>query len=366
MAVAKEIRILNPYARLIYLGEIGGKFNSIAEDSGVFDETHYILSGKFRRYHNESLIRRILDIKTFVLNTIDSLKISIGIGQGILLLRRLKADSVLLKGGSVCIPAGIGARFAKVPTITHDSDALPGVSNRIGGKHSKYHTTAMPAEHYSYPEGKIIHVGLPVSDLFRSYSEPEIDNVKEDFGIPRFSEVLLITGGSNGARRLNNWCAQVIPGLLEARENLYILFVTGKNNIVDVAGDQNQLSRLKMIEFCTRMHDLSAIADVVITRAGATTIAEFAQASKALILVPNPDLTGGHQLKNAKVYQDQESVVVLDEKDISGNPAIIKDTIISLLSDSQLRAKLGSNLRGTITQEPAAKKIAELLLEGRE
>lgn len=300
------------------------------------------------------------------MNFRDLIKISIGILRGILLLRKLNADSVFLKGGSVCIPAGIGARLAKIPTITHDSDALPGVSNRIGGKHSKYHTTAMPAKYYYYPEGKIIHVGLPVSDLFRVYSDPEIENVKADLNIPRLSEVLLITGGSNGARRLNNWCVQIIPSLLEAREKLYIIFVTGKKNPVEISGNKNALNRLRLIDFSSKMYNLSAISDVIITRAGATTIAEFAEGHKALILVPNPDLTGGHQMKNAKVYIEQQAVVTLDEKDIEARPGLITETVLNLLNNQTIRAELGENLYKTVPEEPAAKKIAKLLLEGRD
>lgn len=347
------------------MGERGGKFGSIAKESGLFDETHFLLSGKFRRYHNQPLTKSLLDIKTNFLNIRDLVKICLGIVQGIFLLRRLKADSILLKGGSVCIPAGIGARLAGVMTITHDSDALPGVSNRIGGKHAKYHATAMPAEYYKYPKGKIIHVGLPVSELFREYSGSEIAKIKQKMNIPTNSTVLMITGGSNGAKRLNDWCAEGLPKMLNHNDRLYVIFVTGKGKLITPNLDNSAKERLKIVDFTDEMHNLSAISDVIISRAGATTIAEFAAQSKPLILVPNPDLTGGHQIKNSKVYTEQEAAIVLEEKQISEDPDIIPATVSNLLNNKQMQIKLGRNLHSTVLDTSAARRIAQLLLEGR-
>lgn len=364
MAVAEQLKVNDPKIKLIYLGEKGGKFKDLIESSDVFDHKYYIYSGKFRRYHNQSLVARLLDIKTIILNIRDLVKISFGIFQGVILFRKLKADRVFLKGGSVCIPAGLGARFAKITTITHDSDALPGVSNRIGGKHAKYHATAMPAKYYKYPEGKIVHVGLPISEKFKPYPKDKVLDIKNSFNIPKKGEVLLITGGSNGARRLNMWCLEVLPDILEKKSDLYVIIVTGKGNmdILDAIPKANR-DRIIFIEFTSKMFDLVAIADLVITRAGATTIAEFASAKKPIIIVPNPDLSGGHQLKNAKVYQDSGSLEVVNESELKKNVKILAELTINLLNDKDRREGLSSKLYNTLPNEPAAQKLANLILD---
>jgi UDP-N-acetylglucosamine--N-acetylmuramyl-(pentapeptide) pyrophosphoryl-undecaprenol N-acetylglucosamine transferase len=365
LAVAKEIKRLDDSIKLIYLGEKGGKFNEIVDNSDIFDEKHYISSGKFRRYHNESLVKRLLDVKTVFLNIRDLIKISIGILQGVMLLRKLKPHRVFLKGGSVCIPAGIGSYFAGIPTITHDSDALPGMSNRIGGKHALFHTTGMPKEYYKYPQGKIIQVGLPISDEFRVYSASEVISIKESLNIPSHAKVLLITGGSSGAKRLNDWCLEALPDLLGEIKDLWVIIVSGKNNKLDLDLSPEYRKRTKIIDFTSEMFKLSAVSDLIITRAGATTIAEFAAQSKALVLVPNPDLTGGHQLKNAKVYADSNAAVILDECQISENPSIIASTVNKLLKNNELRQELGFNLSKTLPKVPASAQIAKLLIQGR-
>lgn len=308
---------------------------------------------------------RILDLRTIVLNTRDLIKISAGIVQGIFILRKLKADSILLKGGSVSIPAGIGARFAGITTITHDSDAILGVSNRIGGKHAKYHTTAMPVADIGYVKGKMIHVGLPVSDDFRHYSDREAGDIKRRLEIPVKSKVLLITGGSNGAKRLNDWCAGALPQLLDEIPDLYVILVHGRSKSVHIEAQAEAKKRVLMIDFTSEMHNLGAVADVIVTRAGATTIAEFAAQSKALILVPNPDLTGGHQLKNAKLYAGNSATVLFTEEQFQNTPKEFALIVKDLLDDSKKREQLGKNLNSMNPPTSAAKTLAKLLLEGR-
>lgn len=364
LAVAKDLKKLKPEAKLVYIGEKNGKYNHILDQTDLFDEKHFIYSGKFRRYHGQSMLVRLTDFKTIALNIRDLIKISLGIVQGLFLLKKLKADRVLLKGGSVSIPVGIGARVAGIFTITHDSDALPGVSNRIGGKYADFHTTAMPAEDYKYPSHKTIQVGLPIDDRFSDKLDSA--SIKKEFNIAQDSQVLLITGGSGGAVRLNNWCAQILPSLMADNTRLNVFFVTGKGKIPKIEFDNEAKKRLHLIEFSTEMPKLAAISDVIVCRAGATTINEFAAMSKAIIIVPNPDLTGGHQLKNARVYAKSNSAVVLEEKDLIHNIELLKTSTQNLLDDDKLRIKMGANLRSTLPDKPASLSLAEILIKGRQ
>lgn len=349
---------------MIYIGEKGGKFSHIAETSGLFDELHYVSAGKLRRYHNEPMLKKLIDIKTFFLNIRDLLRLLSGTLQSIILLRRLKADAALLKGGYVCVPVSIGAKLAKTPTITHDSDALPGLSNRFAARFARFHATAMPAKYYSYPKESIRAVGLPVDPRYQAPSKADRQGLVDKFGINKHAQIVLIIGGSNGARRLNSWCVSMFPELLELYPELHIIHLFGKNN-EDQFGQLSpaDLKRITLIDFTDELYNYSAIADVVITRAGATTIAEFAAQSKACILVPNPNLSGGHQLKNAAVYEDEQSVLVVQEKELGQSSKQLVSKTKILLDDTALRAKLANSLHKTLPHKPAAKALAELLTE---
>jgi UDP-N-acetylglucosamine--N-acetylmuramyl-(pentapeptide) pyrophosphoryl-undecaprenol N-acetylglucosamine transferase len=364
LAVARELKALNPNCLLIYIGERGGKFSNIAKSSGLFDELHYVSAGKIRRYHGESLFIRLTDLKTIFLNIRDLFRLAVGTLQSVMLLRSVKADAALLKGGYVCVPVSLGAKLAGVPTITHDSDALPGLSNRFAARFATYHATAMPAKYYKYPKETVKSVGLPVDATFRAYTKDEQRFIREKYGIQQDATVVLITGGSNGARRLNQWCIEILPELLDKYVKLHIIHIYGEGN-EDQFNMLNHayLRRITRMDFTSELFHCSAIADIIITRAGATTLAEFAAQSKACIVVPNPDLTGGHQLKNVVVYQDTDSIITVHERDLKKSVQILCKQIISLIEDPGRRKELGKNLNQTLPKEPAAKEIAKLLLE---
>lgn len=360
LAVAKEIKKMDQNARLIYIGEKNGKYHSFITDSKIFDSEHYIYSGKFRRYHGESWAVRLVDFKTNFLNIRDLIKISIGIVQGTFLLKKINADVVFLKGGSVCIPTGIGAKYAKIPVVTHDSDSVPGLSNIIGGRNAVMHATAMPVENYSYPKEKTIQVGLPISENYREYTDSEVRFLKEKMGLKPESRVILVTGGSGGAKRLNEWCREAFHSLIEKQKDLFVIFITGQGK-----GFESGDNRVKVVEFTTELFHYNAIADVVIARAGATTLNELACQKKAVVVVPSPDLTGGHQLKNAKVYAKKNAIILVQESDIKKDIKVLTKTVDNLLNDESKRKLLAENLNKTLPAVPAAETLAEIIIKNK-
>ncbi len=351
---------INPSANLIYIGEKNGKYHSLIKNSKIFNQEIFIYSGKFRRYHGESWLVRLLDIKTNLLNIKDAFKISVGIIQGAFLLKKLNANVVFLKGGSICIPTGIGAELAKVPVITHDSDAVPGLSNRIGGKNAVMHTTAMPADEYAYPRDKTVQVGLPISENYREYTSSEIRFLKEKFSLPINSKVVLITGGSGGAKRLNEWSREAVEALLKIHKDLYVIFVTGHGKSFR-PNDKREI----VIEFSDELFHLNAVADVIVARAGATTLNELASQKKATVVVPSPDLTGGHQLKNAKVYADKNAIILVQESEIKKDINSLIKPLDILLNDESKRHKIAENLSRTLPSTPAAELLAEIIIKNK-
>lgn len=331
----------------------------VAEDETTFEKTSYILAGKFRRYHKESWFSRLTDIKTILLNLRDLIYAGVGLLQSLYLLLFHRPDIIFIKGGYVGLPLGISARLLRIPYVTHDSDAIAGLTNRLIGKGAKFNAVGMPSKFYPYKSEKIVETGVPVGKSFVKFDSKQVIATKKELGIREENEVLLITGGSNGARRLNEAMAKITPWLLEQQENLTIVHQVGKGNL-DQYGETNH-PRLIKLEFIDGLQRYSGVASLIITRAGANTIAEYSCQAKACVLVPNPYLTEGHQLRNAEALAVAEAVEIMSEKQLADTPKA-KKAIADLLNDDKKRAILGKNLYGTLKHNSAG-RLADLILK---
>lgn len=312
------------------------------------------------------MLTKLFDIKTNILNIRDVFRFAAGTVQSYFLLRKLKPNALFLKGGFVCVPVAFSARLHNVPYITHDSDALPGLSNRIAARWARYHAVALPAEYYSYPQKTVRVVGVPVDERFRNYSPAEKAILRAKYGVPEKARVLLVTGGSNGARRLNEAVIAILPRLLKEIPDLYVLHQIGVGNddqkrpLLKLA-DKVQ-NRVTFFDFSPELFHMSAIANAVVTRAGASAIADLANQQKACVVVPNPYLTGGHQLRNAEVYEDAKAaIIVREEQMLSSNAGNLYNSILSVLTNDSQQKELGKNLRKLVPEISAAAALSDLI-----
>lgn len=359
LAIAEELKSLNPSIMIVSVGDHGNSFADLTRNSQFIDKTRSIFAGKLRRYHGESWLKRILDMRTNVFNLRDSFYIFIGVMQSIVMVMREKPDLVFLKGGYVGVPVGLAAAFWRVPIITHDSDALPGLANRIISRWVTVHATAMPPSYYKYNPAQTVQVGVLVG---RQYS-PVDDQIKrlyrEELGIPVNAKMLFITGGSLGSQRINAAVVGLIDELLSMNQDLYVVHQVGKNNTPQYKDYTND--RLQVLEFLEGMHRYSGAADVIVTRAGANTIAEFGIQKKACIIIPSPFLSGGHQLKNGEFLETNGAAIIVDEQVMINTPVVLRDRIEELLNNDVERLQLGQRL-SDLTIPNAANKLAVLLL----
>ncbi len=325
------------------------------------DEVHTIFAGKFRRYHGESWLKRLVDLPTNLKNVRDGVYLAIGYLQSRGLVRRIKPDVIFLKGGYVGLPVGLAAVGRKVPFITHDSDALPGLSNRLVAKWAKLHATGMPPEYYSYPPNSVRYTGVLVGDQFKPVNSELMKQYRQDLNLPVDGLVLLITGGSLGAERLNKVVMQAVPRLLAKYSNLTIIHQVGQGK-TGLYKDLTDQSRVQELEFMNGMERYMGAADVVVTRAGANTLAELGVQGKALVVVPNPLLTAGHQLKNADYLTKNQAVLTVSETELTSNSDALTAAIEQLLDDPAKRRQLGKQLQ-SLTKPNAASALADLLIE---
>ncbi len=339
--------------------------NVVEQDQNI-SSVHQIFSGKFRRYHGEGF-KQLLDLHTLLKNLRDLVYIVIGFIQSLILLKKSKPNVVFIKGGFVGVPVGLAAAILRIPFVTHDSDAIPGLANRIISRWAKAHAVAMPKEIYGYPANQTFQVGTPISDKYQPVNTKQLIEFKKSFGLDDGNQVLLITGGGLGAQRLNMSVARISNKLLTKYSNLVILHIAGPGKDDELAEEYekqlstDQLGRVVVEPFVSDLYRYSGAADIVICRASATTLTELAEQGKACIVLPNNQLTGGHQSKNAEILSGEGAIVSLKDDLVAKNPEILLHQIENLLNDSSQRIKLANSLHKT-SDPDAANNLAKIVI----
>jgi len=367
LAVAHELKKLHADCKIVYIGQQGDSLSDIPAQDKSIDEVRLVRAGKLRRYHGEGL-KQLLDFKTMAKNARDAVFVLIGLVQSFRLLREIRPDIIFIKGGFVGVPVGLAAALLRIPYVTHDSDALPGLANRIIAPWARKHTVALPREVYAYPANKTITVGVPLAHHYKPFSKKEVEAAREQLAVPVGGKMVLVTGGGLGAQRLNQAVAACLPELLDRYADLTVVHIAGRANEADLRQRYKKAlplpaqRRIIVKGFITNMHLYSGAADIVITRAGATSMAEFAAQKKACIVVPNPLLTGGHQLKNAQVLADRKAIRLVSEDKLRLDDHALMPSLVELLDNPALAAQLGARL-GEFDTGDSAKRLAMVLLE---
>ncbi len=369
LSVAESLHSLAPDVKLIYIGQKGDSLGDIMKESALFDHVYTVHAGKFRRYHGEGF-KQLLDVKTGVKNLRDGFLVVLGLIESWRLLGKIRPSLVFSRGGFVSVPVCWGGALRGIPYVTHDSDAIPSLANRMIARAARLHAVALPKELYPYPQAKTVTVGVPIQKQFKPVTPDMQAAARAQLDLPSKAKVLFVIGGGLGARRINTAVVQNAKKLFSLVPGLVILHVAGRGEEADVraayesALGESERAQVRVFGFTSDVARMSAAADLVITRAGATNMAEFAQQGKACIIIPNPQLTGGHQLKNASVYYKADAAVVLLEADM--NAQLTKE-VSTLMGDAVRRATIGQNLH-QFALPKAAESLAQLLLtmlEGR-
>lgn len=325
----------------------------------------FIPAGKFRRYWGQSWWRALLDIKTLFLNIRDFFRTLAGIARAYKVLKGVRPNVVFSKGGFVAVPVGIAARLHNVPIITHDSDSLPGLANKIIGRWAEINTVGALAGSYPYPKKKLIYTGIPIDENIKPVTDSLQKKYKVRMGLPENSEVVLVGGGGLGSRDINNRVISISRELLSKRLSLYLVHIAGEKHSQEVISKYKQIltqeeeGRLKVLGFTDQFYKYTAAADLVVTRAGATVLAELAAQNKACIIIPAPFLAGGHQLRNVERLKKLSAVEVLTNDD---EPKKLLNLIETLMQNKQRRLELAKKF-GSTAEPQAAKNLAKIILD---
>lgn len=322
-----------------------------------------IASGKFRRYNHVPMWRQLFWPSVVIPNVFDGFKIAIGAMQSLVKLAVWRPDVVFTKGGFVCMPVGWAAHLLRIPLVIHDSDAHPGLTNRILSRWADGIATGAPLEYYSYPKERSKYVGIPIASDFHPVSLDQKKEEKRSWGVDEDRPLVVVTGGGLGATRINDAVIKERE-LLTARAS--VILVSGNAQYEELRKQvPEDTGNFQLHSFTTKMPSLLRAADVVVARAGATTILELAALEMPTILVPNARLTGGHQVKNAAVYAENRAVVIVNEEKMVTDPSVLTKEVQSLLDSPDQAQALGGRF-GEFARPNAARDMADMILAAAE
>ena len=250
------------------------------------------------------------------------------------ILKQFRPHIVFGVGGYASGPAVLTAHFMRIPTAIAEQNAIPGITNRILGNFvNKIFVTYAQTRTY-FPQAKVILSGNPVRAAF--VMERSKEKEKKDYW------QLLVFGGSQGAEAINKSIIDILPQLQNMKNKIHVLHQTGSRQLEDIKKAYEQFGiQAKVTPFIVDMAGAYAEADLIICRAGATSLAEITAAGKAAILIPYPWATNDHQLKNAQALAAEGAALMIPERELSGGKLF--GAIENLLRDEEKLRQMEKN-----------------------
>jgi len=349
VAIAREIRRIYPKNDLefYYLGPKDEFGHIMLEQEDFIIKT--IVSGKIRRYFSYQ-------------NFIDVLfKIPFGFLQSIFLILTIRPQLVFSKGGSGSISVTYCARFLRTPVFLHESDIVPGLSNRVTSKWAKKTFISFPKTEY-FDLAKAILVGNPIR---KELLEGDKKLAGDLFDLTFRKPVILFLGGSQGAEAINDFVLNILNDFLREFE---LIHVCGRNNLEEVEKEaqvviENGLAKyyhpVGFIDEEKIKHAYKA-ADLIVSRSGSGSIFEIAGSGKPSILIPLPSAAANHQARNAYAYSETGASLVIEQDNLTRNFFLDKIHHIFLHPD-KIEKMSEAALR--FSKPLAAKAIAREILE---
>jgi UDP-N-acetylglucosamine--N-acetylmuramyl-(pentapeptide) pyrophosphoryl-undecaprenol N-acetylglucosamine transferase len=269
------------------------------------------------------------------------------------LLRQYRPDVVVGVGGYSSGPVLMAAWMQRIPTAVQEQNALPGVTNKILGRFVRSVFIAFDEARRFFPEKKVHLIGNPIrSKLMDNYLRSSVKH--EHF-------TLLVFGGSLGAKGLNSRMLDALDHLTDLKGELRIVHQTGKADLEAVRkGYADRGFTADVVEFIDDMSAAYAGCELVICRAGATTLAELTVCKKASILIPFPYATDDHQAVNASALVSAGAALMFREADLNG--AVLAEHIRQLKADPE-RLKKMEKMAGLLGRPEAAKELADVCVQ---
>jgi UDP-N-acetylglucosamine--N-acetylmuramyl-(pentapeptide) pyrophosphoryl-undecaprenol N-acetylglucosamine transferase len=274
------------------------------------------------------------------------------------IIKKFKPDVAVGTGGYASGPLLYKASKSKIPTLILEQNSYPGITNKILGKTVDIVCVAYQGMEKYFPPEKIVLTGSPIREeiLYSKIKRPEaLDYFELSSELP----VLLIIGGSQGARGINNAILNNLASIID--KGIQIIWQTGKSSFQEAKQkiEENALTSIvKVKEFISRMDMAYAAADVIVSRAGAIAIAEIIAVGKPAVFIPLPSAAEDHQTKNAKALTEKGAGLLLKESEANNK---IADMVTDLILSDERKRKIKENLKKFKTSDATEKIIEQII-----
>ncbi|KIL34651.1 UDP-diphospho-muramoylpentapeptide beta-N-acetylglucosaminyltransferase [Cohnella kolymensis] len=339
LAIGREVSERQPDSSLLYIGTRRGLESRIVPQHGIDFEAIEITG--FRRSLSWENVRTLMRFWQ-------------GVRRSKQLLKKFKPDVVVGTGGYVCGPVVYAASKLGIPTLIHEQNVVPGLANKFLSRYvDAVAVSFAESAQYFRRCPNIVHAGNPVASAVLRASK---DNGFSSLGLKPGTPFVLVVGGSGGAKALNEAMSQMVP-LIGGLPDVHFVFATGERFYEDTVTRIKGLpaaaeDRLHVLPYIHNMHEVLSAASLVVTRAGASFIAETTSIGVPAILIPSPNVTNNHQEANARSVADAGAGVMILERNLSGE--VLFQQIAAIMTDSARRQSMAQASRNLGMPQAAA------------
>ncbi|TAH03906.1 MAG: undecaprenyldiphospho-muramoylpentapeptide beta-N-acetylglucosaminyltransferase [Sphingobacteriales bacterium] len=326
IAIANALRQIDSRTEILFVGALGKMEMEKVPAAG-----YQIIGLDIKGFQRNALLKNLLL----------PFKVLKSVLQASTIIKNFKPNVVVGVGGYASGPLLYAASLKNIPILIQEQNSYAGITNKFLGKKASKICVAFDGMEAFFPAQKIIKTGNPIRQQSVAV-EGKRTEALQYFGLSPIKKTVLLTGGSLGAGTLNK---TIMAGLAKLEENnIQLIWQTGKyyyKGIIEQYGNRKKDNGIKIYEFLNRMDFAYAAADVIISRAGAGTIAELCAVQKPVILVPSPNVAEDHQTKNANALIHKNCALLIADNKAETD---LVNAAINLLNDSKLMQTLSTNI----------------------
>ena len=328
IAIANKIKQEEPKAEIIFIGTNRGLETDLVPRAG---------------YELKTVEAYGLSKKISITSIINNIKTIKGIGQAKEIIKEFKPDIVIGTGGYICGPVMLAASKFKIPTILHESNAFPGKAVKMLAK--KVDTILVGfeiAKTRIKNANNIVVTGNPTKIKTNKITEEQKKQILEGLGFSTSKPLILVFGGSQGAKAINDALIELINKKLNT--NYQVMWAPGPKQYENVKEKINFSPKdVKIMPYIYNMEEALNACDLIISRSGAMTITELAKTGKPAIFIPLPNVSNNHQEYNAKVLENINAARIIKNDDLNAN--ILNEQIQEMIKDKNTLKQMGENAR---------------------
>ena len=349
LAIANKIKQEEKDSNIIFIGTTRGLENDLVPRAG---------------YELKTIDAYGLSRKISIENIKKMMKTLKGFSEAKKIIKEFKPDIVIGTGGYICGAVIASAHSLHIPTMLHESNSFPGKAVKMLAKKTD---TILVSFEDAIPRIKnaknVVHTGTPIKIKKQEYGINEKNRILKEIGLNETKPIILVSGGSQGAQKINETIVEIIRNKLN--KNYQMIWATGpkqcdivKENLENSNINMNHLENMKILPYIYNMEEIMNIADVIIGRGGAMTVTEISNLGKPSILVPLPNVSHNHQLYNAKVLENIKAAKIILNEELTGEK--LNQVIEEIILDKLKLLEMGKNALKVSTNQVENKIYQEI------